>query len=141
MGTIKLDEKSLRNMMTFQSITRVDVFDIGEDEENIIFVIYPGTLRKAIMHNGENVKRVKEKLNKNIIIVEFSPDLKRFVYNLFYRFGVKEIEMNEIEGSYSIAVKVDPAQKARAIGKEGRNLRLTRDLLKRHFNVSSLLVK
>jgi len=141
MGTIKLDENSLRNMMTFQSLTRVDVYDIAEDEEYIIFVIYPGTLRKAIVNNGENVKKVQEKLGKKIIIVEYSPDIKRFVYNLFYRFGVKEIEINEIEGSYNIAVKVDPAQKARAIGKEGRNLRLTKEILKRHFNVSNLVVK
>lgn len=141
MGTIKIDENMLRYISTFYQSTGVDVMDIAEDDENIFFIIYPGSLRKAIVNNGENIKRLKEKLGKNIILVEYSDDPQRFIYNLFYRFNVKEINIEKVNDDMRVSVKVDPGQKARAIGKNGRNLRVTRDILSRHFKVSSLLIK
>ncbi|HEU12774.1 MAG: NusA-like transcription termination signal-binding factor [Thermoplasmata archaeon] len=141
MGTIKIDEKLLGYMSQFYAMTGVEAKDVAEDEENIFFLIYPRTLKKAIANNGENVKRLKERLGKNIIIVEYSDDLEKFVYNMFYRFGVKEINIEKDGDEFKIAVGVDPANKARAIGKNGRNLRTSRDILARYFNVSSLVVK
>ncbi len=141
MGTIKIDENMLRYISTFYQSTGVDVMDIAEDDENIFFIIYPGSLRKAITNNGENIKKLKEKLGKNIILVEYSDDPQRFIYNLFYRFNVKEINIDKVDDDMRVSVKVDPGQKARAIGKNGRNLRVTKDILSRHFKVSSLLIK
>ncbi|MGC8672686.1 MAG: NusA-like transcription termination signal-binding factor [Thermoplasmata archaeon] len=141
MGTIKIDENMLRYISTFYQSTGVDVMDIAEDDENIFFIIYPGSLRKAIANNGENIKKLKEKLGKNIILVEYSDDPQRFIYNLFYRFNVKEINIDKVNDDMRVSVKVDPGQKARAIGKNGRNLRVTKDILSRHFKVSSLLIK
>ncbi|MDP8011543.1 MAG: NusA-like transcription termination signal-binding factor [Thermoplasmata archaeon] len=141
MGTIKIDENMLRYISTFYQATGVDVLDIAEDDENIFFIIYPGSLRKAIANNGENIKKLKEKLGKNIIIVEYSDDPHRFIYNLFYRFNVKEVNIDKIDDEMRVSVKVDPGQKARAIGKNGRNLRVTKDILSRHFKVTSLLIK
>lgn len=141
MGTIKIDEKLLGYMSQFYAFTNVEAKDVAEDDENIFFLIYPRTLRKAIVKNGENVKKLKERLGKNIIIVEYSDDLQKFVYNLFYRFGVKEINIEKDGEQFRISVGVDPANKARAIGKNGRNLRTSREILSRYFNVSSLVVK
>ncbi|MGC8663390.1 MAG: NusA-like transcription termination signal-binding factor [Thermoplasmata archaeon] len=141
MGTIKIDENMLRYISTFYQVTGVDVMDIAEDEENIFFIIYPGSLRKAIVNNGENIKKLKEKLGKSIILVEYNDDPQRFIYNLFYRFSVKEVNIEKMDDEMKVSVKVDPGQKARAIGKNGRNLRLTKDILSRHFKVSSLLIK
>ncbi|MEM3965835.1 MAG: NusA-like transcription termination signal-binding factor, partial [Thermoplasmata archaeon] len=138
---IRIDEKLLGYMSQFYIITNVEVKDVAEDDENVFFIIYPRTLKKAIEKNGENVKKLKERLGKNIIIIEYNDNLKRFVYNLFYRFGVKEINIDKEGEEYKISVSVDPANKARAIGKNGRNLRTSREILSRYFNVSSLVVK
>ena len=37
-------------------------------------------------------------------------------------------------------VTVDPKVKGRAIGKNGRNLKIARDLVSRHHNVQSIVV-
>jgi N utilization substance protein A len=37
-------------------------------------------------------------------------------------------------------VTVDPQVKGRAIGKNGRNLKIARDLVARHHNVQSIIV-
>ncbi|MFP3317983.1 MAG: NusA-like transcription termination signal-binding factor [Thermoplasmata archaeon] len=141
MGTIKIDEKLLGYMTQFYALTNVEAKDVAENDENIFFLVYPRTLRKAIVNNGENVKRLKERLGKNIIIVEYSEDLQKFVYNLFYRFGVKEINIERNGDEIRISVGVDPSNKARAIGKNGRNLKTSKEILSRYFNVSSLVVK
>jgi N utilization substance protein A len=140
MTSFKLDENQLRYINTFFTLTNVEVMEVAENDENIFFIIYPNTLRRAIDKNGEKVKKIKDMLNKNIIIVEYSDDIERFVYNLFYRFNVKDIKIEKIGDSYKINVKVDPANKARAIGKNGRNLKTTKEILDRHFKVLSLYV-
>ncbi len=65
MGSIKLDDRSLRMMNVFFSNTKVEVMDVLEDDSVIVFVIFPGSLQKAIQNNGANIQKVREMLGKN----------------------------------------------------------------------------
>ena len=75
MSSFKLDENQLRYINTFFTITNVEVMEVAENDENIFFIIHPNTLKRAIDKNGEKVKKLKDMLNKNIIIVEYSDDI------------------------------------------------------------------
>lgn len=84
---------------------------------------------------------LKERINKHILVVEYSRDLIMFVKNIFYRFGVKEININWKEGQTNVLVTVEQNEVGKAIGKEGRNIKLFRDAVQRYYNIKSLNIK
>lgn len=141
MGSIKLDDRSLRMMNVFFTNTRVEVMDVLEDESVIVFVIFPGSLQKALQNNGSNIQKIRELLGKNIWVLEYNMDPKRFVSNFFYRYRVTNVQLDDANGKFSIVVHVNMAEKARAIGKDGKNLKLARELMNRYFPVESIQIQ
>ena len=87
------------------------------------------------------VADLRQKTNKHILVAETSRDLINFVRNIFFRLGVKEIQVNWKEGSIDILVTVEPMEIGKAIGKEGRNIKLFRDTVQRFFNIRNLAIK
>ena len=61
--------------------------------------------------------------------------------NVFFRFKVKEIYINWKEGQTDILVAVEQGEIGKAIGKEGRNIKLFREAISRSFNIKSLNIK
>lgn len=140
MSELKLDGNAIRTISLFESMTDTHVKDFVEIVDKVIFVVEKGEGSKAIGKGGDTVTRVRDKLRKNVQIIEFSDDVERFISNIFHAYGVKKIEF-EMRGTVKHAtVTVDPAEKGKAIGKEGRNLKIARDIVARHFDVKSMNV-
>ena len=74
-------------------------------------------------------------------MAESSRDLVTFVKNIFYRFKVREVIVDWKEGQTDILVSVEQGEVGKAIGKEGRNIKLFRDAVARSFNIKSLNIK
>jgi transcription termination/antitermination protein NusA len=140
MAEVTFDEKTMRYVALFQDLTRTTVVDCVDAQDRLIFVVKEGDIGKAIGKKGESVAKLKRLFNKDIHVVEFSDDPKTFVSNVFRNYDVKGVEI-EARGDVTHAtVTVDSAKKGRAIGKEGRNLRVSRDLIARHHPIQSVSV-
>lgn len=134
MVNITLNMDSLQNIQLFERITKTKAVDCINTKTRILYIVPPKCLGKAVGKAGANAKRLRDILKKNVEIIEYSPDLQRFVRNLFSRFKVKEVTVKKVEEGVVVYVKVGPGQKARAIGMDGTNLRFSLDVVRRHFN-------
>jgi len=140
MVTIKLDAQTLRYISIFEAATNAQVKDCIERENLVVFVVYPRNLRKALENNGSKIQTVRNLIKKNVMVVEYSPDILIFVKNVFHRFKVRNVKIDNVDGQFSITVFVDPKDKARAIGKDGKNLKLAKEIIGRHFPLKNLVV-
>jgi N utilization substance protein A len=111
-----------------------------ETEEKLVYVVDPGQANRAVGKAGENVIKLKNTTGKNIQVVEFSDDAETFIKNVFYNYGPEKVEIETRGNIVHATVTVDPAVKGRAIGKNGKNLKIARDLVNRHHNVQSISV-
>lgn len=134
---IKFDLSTIQYVKLFENITRAKVKDCLEAQEKIVFVVPKGSLGKAIGRGSKNLKSIKFLLKKNIDIIEYSEDLAQFVKNIFHRYKVNDVKFEENQ----VEVKVDPLDKAKAIGKNGRNLKLARELANRHYGIKSMVIR
>ena len=91
--------------------------------------------------NPDVVNRLREKINKHILIAESSRDLLSFIKNLYFRYGVREIDIRWNQGQIDIHVGVDPNEVGKAIGKEGRNVKLMKDIVSRFYEIRNLSIK
>jgi len=105
-----------------------------------VFVVEPGQANRAVGKAGENVIRLKNQTGKNIQVIEYSDEPEKFIRNVFYNYNVQNVVIENRGNVVHATVTVDPKVKGRAIGKNGRNLKIARDIVNRHHNVQSISV-
>ena len=62
----KFDVETLSLMKLFEDLTRARLKDCFYNKEKLVFVVEPGELMKALGRDRQNVKRLEEKLKKQI---------------------------------------------------------------------------
>jgi N utilization substance protein A len=140
MVDITFTEDTLRYIRLFEDLTHTRVRDCMETEEKLVFVVDPGQANRAVGKAGENVINLKNLTGKNIQVIEYSDDPEAFIRNVFYNYNVQNVVMESRGNIVHATVTVDPTVKGRAIGKNGRNLKIARDIVNRHHNVQSISV-
>jgi len=136
---LKLDSDSLALIGTFEKLTRAKVKDCFTDSQGVVvFVIQQGYIAKALGKHGKTAVMVTEKLKRKIKIVEYSPDLIKFIKNLILPYQVDKIEQ---EGKVVTLYSDDTHVKGLLIGKNGKNLRNYETIVKRYFDIDEIKVK
>ncbi|GAG65625.1 unnamed protein product [marine sediment metagenome] len=144
---VKIDEESIKLISLFNNLTGAVVKDcivvpgkMGV-RDKVIFLVLKEDVGKAIGRNGENVKVLKEKLQKTIDIIGFSEDIKEFIQNILNTSKVRNVEIREnISGKKTIIITVNPEDKGKAIGKNGIMIKKTKLLVLRHFDVDNCII-
>ncbi len=137
---ITFNEKTLRYISLFEEVTDTKVKDCIDIPEKVIFLVKEGSIQKAIGKGGKNVTRVSNKIDRNIHVIEYSDDAEKLLESIFYSYGVKDVTIEDKNGVKHATVEVKPENKARAIGKNGRNLSIARKIMMRHSDISSVSV-
>jgi N utilization substance protein A len=142
MTEIKLDANTLRLYALFERVTGATVRDIVEEEDRTVFVVEEGQIGRALGKGAQNLKRLRDVLQKDVEMIGYADDRVKFIQNLFHRFELKEVEFlpRPSEGD-AVVIRVDPAEKGKAIGKGGRNVQLARKLAQRHHKLSDVSVE
>lgn len=135
--TIKIDTETLKHIAIFENITKATIKDTIILEDKLIFVVNKGFIGIAIGKEGRNIKILREKFNKRIEIIGYSDNLNEFIKNIFHKYNVCDIKIENAR----VIVKVSPTDKAKAIGKNCRNLQIVKMLLSRHYNISDVVIK
>lgn len=127
----------------FQDVTGTSVRDciIDSDNNRIIFLVRPGEVGLAIGKGGINIKRLRKLLEKDIEVVEYAEKLEDLVANALMPARVKSVKLvRTANGRRVVYVTVDPKDKGIAIGKGGRNVSKAKLILKRYFDVDSVII-
>jgi len=134
---LKFDTSTMQYITLFENLTKARVKDCLGLEEKIVFIVNKGHLGLAIGKNSVNLKKLKFVLKKNIDIIEYSDDVVVFIKNIFHNYKV----INVVIENNNATVIVEPKDKGKAIGKNGRNLRTAREIAHRHYGIQSMVVR
>ena len=138
MPEIAFDTATLGYIRLFEERTGARVKDCFEAEDKLVVLVYPGDVHKAVGPGGVLVDRLKGMLKKEIQVVEWAEDPESLVRNIFYWYNPKRVDFAPKGKGRHATVTVDPAWKARAIGKSGKNLKVARAILLRHTDIVSV---
>ena len=134
---IKYDINLMKFISIFETITRAEVKDCFEAGERLVFVVKEGNIGKALGKGGSNVKRLERMLKRKLRIIEFSSDLLQFIQNVVFPSKVKDIV--EEEGIVTITPP-DSETRGYLIGRGAVNLNVTKEIVKRYFDVKDIRV-
>jgi len=139
---IRLDADTLRHITLFEQMTHVRVKDCVEEADRMVYVVEEAEVGRAIGKGAANLKRLRDILKKEVEVVGWAADRDKFLANLFHRYEVESIKVEERRDGVAVAhVKVAAKDKGRAIGRSGRNVMLARTLAQRHYNVGDVQVE
>ncbi|MGQ0536471.1 MAG: NusA-like transcription termination signal-binding factor [Methanobacteriota archaeon] len=139
---VVLDQEAMRTIVLFERETRTRIKDAHFSDERVVFVVPEDLVGKAIGRGAMNLKRLREALKKEIDIVGFSDDPKKFVENLFHRYGLEEVRLDERKDGARIAhVRVKASDKGKAIGRNGRNIQTALLLAKRNAGIAEIVLE
>ncbi|MCI4331920.1 MAG: NusA-like transcription termination signal-binding factor [Thermoplasmata archaeon] len=140
MTEIAFDTETLGYIRLFEERTSARVKDCFEAEDKLIYLVYPGEIHKAVGPGGVLVDRLKGMMKKEIQVIEYSEEPDVLAKNVFYAYSPKRVDLAPKGKGQHATITVDPAWKARAIGKAGKNLKLARAILMRHTDIISVSV-
>ncbi len=139
---IKLSNEKLRYIALFEELTGVTPKDFVKsgNKNRFTFVVSEVDMGKAIGENGRNIKKVRQKLSKDVNVVKYSPDPKEFLKNIFSPIEIQKIRIDEEEEKKKAIVNVDMSEKGRVVGRNGWNIERARKLLDRHHGISEIIL-
>jgi N utilization substance protein A len=136
--TIVFDTETIKTINLFETVSQASVKDCIIMDDRIYFLVEEGGLKK-IRENGQLLKNLEKMLNKKILIFEYSKDVSLFLKNSIR--GIREIKIRNEKEEKVVEIGVDNSVKSLVIGKDGKNIKALRQILKRNYNIDNLVVK
>jgi N utilization substance protein A len=129
---VTLDAQTIQIVNLFQNLTGSSVVDCIPEEDEIYFVVANGQYGLAVGKNGSRIRLAEKMFKKTIKIFEYSPDLDEFIKNVTGSNDIRKAEKNE----KLLIVDVRQADRAKVIGKNGKNIKVINRFLERLFNIN-----
>ncbi len=134
---IKYTQEEIQLINHFEKETRTTVKDCIITPENITFIVKKGEIGQAVGKNGSIIKKIKQKIGKEINVYEHSDKPEEFIKNLLFPVKIKNTEIQ----NNTATVKVEKQDKKRAIGKEGKKIKKVKEIIKRHYpNITEIKI-
>ncbi len=140
MATVTYDTENIRAMNMFESITEVEARDIIIKEEEAYFIVPDGKAGMAIGKGGKIVKKVQNKIGRDVKIFEYSDNLGKFLNNLVPT-DLRGVDIEDTEDGKKVTIKVSRDNKGRVVGKNGNKIDSIREILARTHGVKDVKVE
>jgi N utilization substance protein A len=132
---LTLDQNKIQIINLFQTITGCSVLDCINEEGMLFFVVNEGQYGLAVGKNGVKIKNAEKVFKKNIHVIEYSSDAETFVKNLVPE--AQEITINDD----NVCIKLKQSDRAKVIGRQGRNIKIIKTFLSHLFNIEDVKIK
>lgn len=136
MGKIKLTTKEFRYILLLKEVAGVLAKDCLVKDDKVIYVVREGKAGLAIGKGGNKVKRIQDKINKSVEVIEYSSDPIKFLKNIFKPAKIEDIKLKERpEGKVvEMSPKTDRALVRSKLKKAER-------FAKKYFGIEDILIR
>lgn len=139
---IKLSEEDISNINAFEIVTKARVLDYVKSEGTLYFVAAGKSMADILGKDGETIRGLQNRLDKKIRVFQASEDLKEFVRSLIGG-GIQSFSVRDDKSgkNRTLKISVEKEKKPLVIGRGGRNLEVIKELLRRRFGITKVILK
>ncbi len=133
--TVKLETETIRVMALFESVTKVPAKDCIINEDAAYFLVNPAKVGMAVGKDGMLAKELSRKLRKPVKVLGYFETAEEFIRHAIP--GTQEVQA--VNGSVMVTVGIQ--DRTRAIGRNGSNIKMVKEILNRHFGITSVRLR
>ncbi|AJF60330.1 MAG: NusA-like transcription termination signal-binding factor [Candidatus Diapherotrites archaeon] len=137
---MKITQEQIQLINALERLSGATARDCLFDKKNISFLVAKEHMSRVIGKNGSTIKKMREKMGRNIEVFEFSDSADDFIKSALYKAKIKAVEVSESNGKKTMRVAVDPLSRNHLLQDSGK-LRRIKELLKRNYSVESLKIR
>ncbi len=132
---VKLGIESIRTIALFEKITNVHARDCLITEDCVYFLVDPEKIGLAIGKNGAVIKDVRKMLGRQVKLFGYYDKPEEMIKNMVP--NIKNMSFNDGK----MIISIPPQDKVAVIGKNGRNIKAIKEIMKRHFSINYLKLR
>lgn len=133
--TVKLETDVVRTLAIFEKLTKVHVRDCIITENTVYFLVDPDKVGLAIGKNGSVIKDVIRVLGKSVKVFGYSSDPVEMIKNIVP--NAKSIEIKDD----TAMITIQNNERTSLIGMNGKNIKVIRQILERHFKIKNIKIR
>ncbi|MFH1445408.1 MAG: NusA-like transcription termination signal-binding factor [Nanoarchaeota archaeon] len=133
--SVKLKTDDIRTIAVFENMTKVHAKDCIITDDCVYFLVDQKKIGLAIGKNGVIVREVRNALGKPIKIFAYSSNPKELISNM-----IPNIKNLDFSGD-SMTITIPAEEKMGAIGKNGKNIKIIKSIMERHFNIKNVKIR
>lgn len=141
MGKIRLSEDDIQMINLFEKITGARPIDTIQEGETLYFLLNKEDMGMAIGKGGSNIQKARNRIGRNIHIIEYSEDYRQFVKNIFHPAEIKEARLSKSSREKNMVITADKRNKRQIIGPRGEKIKLARRLLDRYLDLKDIILQ
>jgi N utilization substance protein A len=136
---VTLSDEARRYIALFEDVTGATAKDCVVDDEfdRLVLLVTAGEMGEAIGSGGKTIRKLEERVGRDVKLVEDAPTAADFVANALAPAAVYNVTVSENDDTVAYAEVADDDRGA-AIGKDGRNIDAARRLARRHYDVDDV---
>ncbi len=137
---MKLTHGQILYIKALQSIANVRAVDCMANEHTITYLVRPAQMGLAIGKNGETVKKIREKIGKNVEVFEYAKQPEDFLKRAFRNVSFGEVSIVSKGKKKEITLVLDSTNKRKLLQNPGR-LKKVREIANKTYDVESVRIK
>lgn len=134
---MKLGRQEIMYMNMLEAMTGVCARGCVVTADGIIFTVKGEDMKFAIGKDGKNIRKVKDKLGRNVEVFEYSADPKEFVAKALKGVKMGNMELGGDSGKQSLDLKMD-AENVRKAMRNSARLRSMREIAKEGYGIETV---
>lgn len=130
---LKYDTSIMKYFSIFENVTKTTLKDCFLINDTIVFCVDKGKAKLAVGKQGMNIKKLRNMLNKEIKVIEFSKNLVDLVRNSIFPLRPKSIEVVEENETKTVNIAFKSSKERRILlDNNQKKLNLLKEILKRY---------
>ena len=132
---VKLETQTIRIIAAFEKMTKVHARDCVTVEDTLYFLVEPEKIGFAIGKNGSNIREVSKSLGKTVRLFAYKKEPVEMIKSMIPT--VKSIDIKDETAS----ITVPAGDRVAVIGRNGKNIKAIKDIMKRHFGIKNIKLR
>lgn len=137
---MKLRNEELRYINALRAVTGANAKDCWYDSSGITFLLSADQMRLAIGRKGNSIRTLREKMGKNIELLEYAEKPEDFVKKAFCKIKIENVELAKDENKKTISICMDSENRRKLLQNLNR-LRRVRETMKRDYGIGELKIR
>lgn len=141
MGTIKWGADEIKNMTLFEILTGVSAMDCVSVDDAAGFLVEENDMGMAIGKNGESINKVRDKLGKQVFLMQHSQDIEKFIIYALHPAYVRSVRISDTTKGKIASADISKEDYRKAVGEGNKKLAIAKLFANRMFDIEDIIIK